>query len=243
VRTAILSDIHGNLAALEAVLADLGAAGVNRAVCLGDVAATGPQPHQVIQRLQALNAPTVMGNTDEWLLNPQPTPDADADTKRHEAIDAWCVTQLDSTDLEYLRTFCPTVEVGLGGGYSLLAYHGSPRSYNEQILPMLSEDELKDALSGFHASVMAGGHTHWQMMRHFEDMLVMNPGSIGLPYEKVGDAVRNPSWAEYAILDADTGYLRVELRRVSYDVRPTLEAAKASGMPHADWWTQDWDVS
>jgi hypothetical protein len=55
--------------------------------------------------------------------------------------------------------------------------------------------------------------------------------------------VRNPPWAEYAVIDAEPNHLHVDLRRVLYDVRPTLEAAKTSGMPHADWWVKDWDVS
>jgi predicted phosphodiesterase len=243
VRTAIISDIHGNLAALEAVLAGLRAAEIERVVCLGDVAATGPQPHQVIERLRALKCPTVMGNTDEWLLNPQPEAAADAEPPWYEAVDLWCIQQLQPADLDFLRTFRPTVEVGLGSGSNLIAYHGSPRSNTEQIFPTLPDAELKIALAGSHATVLAGGHIHMQMIRRFEDMLIMNPGSVGLPYEEVGGIARNPPWAEYAVIDAEVNHLHVELRRVIYDVRPTLEAAKTSGMPHAEKWVNDWDVS
>jgi predicted phosphodiesterase len=243
VRTAILSDIHGNLTALEAVLADLHTEGITRAVCLGDVAATGPQPRQVIKRLRALNCPVVMGNTDEWLLDPQPDENADEFVRTYETVDAWCAGQLQPADLDFLRSFRPTIEVGLGGGANLIGYHGSPRSNTEQILSLMPDDELTMALAGRRANVMAGGHTHIQMIRRFEDALDINPGSIGLPFEKVGEQVRNPPWAEYAVVDAEPGYLHVELRRVLYDVRTAIEAAKTSGMPHADWWTKDWDVS
>jgi predicted phosphodiesterase len=243
VRTAIISDIHGNLVALEAVIADLRAAGIERVVCLGDVAATGPQPHQVIQRLRVLNCPTVMGNTDEWLLNPQPDSDAVAEAQCFEDIDRWCIQQLQPPDLDFLRTFRPTIEVGLGEGYNLIAYHGSPRSNTEQIFPTLPDAELKTALAGSHATVLAGGHIHMQMIRRFEDMLVINPGSVGLPYEQVGDGVRNPPWAEYAVINTEVNHLHVELRRAYYDVIPTLAAAKNSGMPHAELWVKDWDIS
>src|SRR5262249_7521122 len=165
VRTAIISDIHGNLAAFEAVLADLRAAGVNRTVCLGDVAATGPQPREVIQRLQALDCPVVMGNTDEWLLNPQPDENADEDTRRFEDIDAWGIRQLQRSDLDFLRTFRPTIEFGVGGGSSLIAYHGSPRSNTEEITATMTNADLSAALAGFRGSIMAGGHTHAQMIR------------------------------------------------------------------------------
>ncbi|MEO8610518.1 MAG: metallophosphoesterase family protein [Chloroflexota bacterium] len=241
--TAIISDIHGNLAALETVLADLRAAGIERVVCLGDVAATGPQPHQVIERLRLLKCPVVLGNTDEWLLNPQPDPHADAETQWFEAVDLWCAQQLAPSDLDFLRTFRPTIEVGLGDGSSLIAYHGSPRSNTEQIFPTLPDADLKTALAGSSATVLAGGHVHMQMIRRFEDMLVINPGSVGLPYEEIGGVARNPPWAEYAVINAEVNHLHVELRRAIYDVRPTLEAAKTSGMPHAERWIKDWDVS
>jgi predicted phosphodiesterase len=241
VRTAILSDIHGNLAAFDAVLADLHAAGITRVVCLGDVAATGPQPCQTVERLRALNCPVVMGNTDEWLLRPAPTPDPDDETAIHETIDAWCAAQLRPADLDFLRTFRPSVELGLGGGLSLIAYHGSPRSNTEEILAALPDHALDTALADAHADVLAGGHTHTPMIRRYEAMLVINPGSVGLPFIRVGSETRNPPWAEYAIIDADAGRLHIELRRVGYDIRLALEAARASGMPHADWWTQHWD--
>ena len=70
-KLAIFSDIHGHLVALEAVLADVAREGCEQMVCLGDVAANGPQPREVIARLRELNIPIVQGNTDEWLLNPQ----------------------------------------------------------------------------------------------------------------------------------------------------------------------------
>jgi predicted phosphodiesterase len=70
-RMALISDIHGNLVALEAVMNDLERQGAERMVCLGDVAASGPQPRGVLQRLQALDCPVVMGNADAWLLEPQ----------------------------------------------------------------------------------------------------------------------------------------------------------------------------
>jgi len=241
-RTAILADIHGNLAALDALLADLSAAGITRAVCLGDVAATGPQPRQVVERLRALDCPVVMGNTDEWLLHPTPTPNADDETARHEAIDTWCAAQLRSAELDFLRTFRSTVEVGLGGGMSLIAYHGSPRSNTEQILASLPDHALETALAGVRANVLAGGHTHVPMIRRYEDMLVINPGSVGLPFEQVDDAVHNPPWAEYAVVDAEPGRLHIELRRVEYDVRLAIEAARSSGMPHADGWIKGWDT-
>jgi putative phosphoesterase len=242
VRTAIISDIHGNLSAFDAVLTDLSAAGINRLICLGDVAATGPQPREVIERLRALNCPVVMGNADEWLLNPQPSATADEDTRRFEAIDQWCISQLRPEDLDFVRTFRPTIEIGLGGGSSLIAFHGSPRSNTEQILATLPDEALEIALAGSQADVLAGGHTHVQMSRRYQTSLIINPGSVGLPYEQTGSTIRNPHWAEYAVIEAEAQHLSVILKRVDYDVTPTIEVAQKSGMPHANWWIEGWGV-
>src|SRR6185437_5473671 len=98
-KIAIFADIHGNLPALEAVLAQVGAEGIERIVCLGDVATLGPQPREVIARVRALGCPVVMGNTDAILLalqRDESTMDAEGS---NEAFDQWCANQLTDDDL------------------------------------------------------------------------------------------------------------------------------------------------
>src|SRR5262249_38287586 len=126
----------------------------------------------------------------------------------------------------------------------LLAYHGSPRSYNERISPTLTGDELDAALDGREADIYIGGHTHMQMFRRHRRSLVLNPGSVGLaidtaaPFEGL---VRNPPWAEYAIIGAGgQGELTVELHRAPFDVDALRQAISASGMPHATWLAHEW---
>jgi putative phosphoesterase len=242
---AVISDIHGNLVALDAVLSALDERGIARMICLGDVAATGPQPREVIGRLRALDCPVVMGNTDDWLLHPALEELDDANAQRIQEIDAWCAEQLTTEDRAYLASFQPTISMELEGGARLLAYHGSPRSYNEQILPTLSGDELDASLDGREADLYIGGHTHMQMLRRHRRSLVLNPGSVGLaidsapPFE---EPVRNPPWAEYAIIDTGPpGELTVELHRKPFDVDTLRQAVSASGMPHAEWFASDWE--
>jgi len=93
-RIALLSDIHGHLVPFEAVLADLQNDSPDQIVCLGDVAATGPRPRAVIERLRALDPPVVMGNTDAFLLDPQPYEGDDPTWQRFTEIDQWCAGQL-----------------------------------------------------------------------------------------------------------------------------------------------------
>lgn len=241
-RVALIADIHGNLIALDAVLADLGRERIDQIVCLGDVAAGSPQPRETIERLQALGCPAVMGNADAWMLNPQPRQEADDDWRRIEEINYWCLAQLAPPDLEYLRTFQPTVEIPLDAGASLLGFHGSPRSYDDIIVATTAEPDLEEMIAGRRAVVLAGGHAHTQLLRRYRDRLIVNPGSVGLPFERLapGGHARNPPWAEYAILAWESGRLGIDLRRVPIELDALRRAALASGMPHAEWWIKDW---
>lgn len=245
-RVAIISDIHGNLPALEAVLAEIAAERMDRVVCLGDVAAFGPQPREVIARLRALGCPVVMGNTDAEVLDPT-TPDGapDEDSHRFLELNAWTAGLLSEEDKAYLRSFQPTIAVDLDGGATLLGYHGSPRSFDDRLTPETGHDTLGAWLGSHPAALYAGGHTHLQMLIRHGKALVLNPGSVGLPFDTYprGASTRNPAWAEYAVVESDRRRLRVELRRTPFDVAALLRAAHESGMPHADWYSADWDMS
>lgn len=239
-KIALLSDIHGNLFALDAVLAQLQDEGIERIVCLGDVALFGPQPREVLARVRELGCPVVLGNTDAWALDPAPRPKRNEDSKRFYAIEGWGAAQLRESDLAFIRTFFPVFEETFAGETSLCCYHGSPRSYNDPIRSTTPVEELAPMLDGRHATVLAGGHTHEQMVRRHGEMLIVNPGSVGQPYEVTTDGVRNPPWAEFAILSVGKGHIGIELRRVAYDITPLIAAVLGSDMPYADWWAAEW---
>ena len=230
-RVALIADIHGNLVSLEAVLADIDRRGADAVVCLGDVAATGPQPVAAVERVAAIGCPVVMGNTDEWLIQPRDEAIEDDDTRRIVEIDLWAHEQLTAGQRDLLRGYQPLVTLD-----GLLAYHGSPRSNTEVLLPTTPDAELTAMLSGHREPVLAGGHTHLPMLRRHHGSLVINPGSVGMPFEQVDGGFRNPPWAEYAIVDDG----QVEFRRVPVDVGVVTAAALASGMPNASWWVKDW---
>lgn len=234
---AIISDIHANLVALEAVLDDLDGVRPDRVVCLGDVAATGPQPAGVIDRLRPLGWSFVRGNCDDALLRfaagAGKTP-ADA----HDEIDLWCARQLSPEALAFLASFEPVVTLSTGHG-QLCCYHGSPHSNLDEIHPGTGEEELGRWMRGQPARLFAGGHTHVQMLRSYHGAYLINPGSAGLPYaiRPDGDAYY-PAWAEYAVVRVSASALSVELKRVSVDLTAVLEAARSSGMPRLDWWSE-----
>lgn len=250
-RVALIADIHGNLVALDAVLADLAAAGADQTICLGDVAASGPDPVRTLERLREIRCPVVAGNADAWLLQRQ---DHNAtlaefrrqgiaaeDARRFVDLEFWARGQLQPEHLEYLRTFRPTVALALDGGATLLAFHGSPRSHSDVITATTAEDELDRMIGDARATVMAGGHAHTPLLRRHRDTILVNPGSVGLPYEESrAGKVRNPPWAEYAIVTAAGGGIHVHFRRVPIDPAAVRRAAYTSGMPHAPWWANHW---
>ena len=229
---AIISDIHGNAVALESVLNELKQEHIGHVVCLGDIATDGPQPREVIAQLKTLDSSVVMGNMDAWILKPPPREER---VRRIKEIQFWSVSQLSPDDLDYLRTFRSTVELPLDETTGLLCYHGSPQSNEQSVSSTTADEDLERMLSGYQATVLAGGHTHRQMVRRYGDITLLNPGSVGAPIPVTGHDP-HPAWAEYGVIGWEENGHRVELRRVPLDVALLADSARDSGMPHADWW-------
>jgi predicted phosphodiesterase len=231
VRVALISDLHGNEAALDAVLADAARAGVDRIVCLGDTATLGPRPREVLGRLRALACDCIVGNHDEFLFNPELIHTYTEAPIVVEAVE-WCRAKLSADDLAFVRSFKPGLELELGGGATLTLFHGSPRSHMEDLLATTPPDELDVLLDGRRATVLAGGHTHVQMLRQHRGMLLVNPGSVGLPFKEyvAGRAPTLMPHAEYAIVSAERGVVSVDLKRVAVD--GAAHRASLAGLDH-----------
>ncbi len=238
---ALISDIHGNQVSFDAVLADINRIGVDRIIFLGDAATLGPQPRDVLASLRTLRCTCIMGNHDSYLLNVESGREyLKGQPLIADSID-WCASQLSTDDLEFIRSFQSTVRVPLADGADLLCFHGTPRSNTEQILASTSVVELETALEGHTATVMAGGHTHVQMLRRHKGVILVNAGSVGEPFEQMPPADYGPRimpWAEYAIVGFENGAVSVELRRVPIDLHRVRDAAFPSDNPlnWADYW-------
>ncbi len=243
-RIALLSDIHGNLAAFDAVLADVRQASVDQIVFLGDVATLGPHPSEVVELLRRLQCPCVLGNHESYQLNLAHFLQEDHADWAKETI-AWGVSQLSPQAVAFLKTFQPHVEIQLeadGSSLKLLCVHGSPASFNDMLLSTTPADELDNLLAGQTAAVVACGHTHVPMTRRHRDALIVNAGSVGAPMEEMpftGEPRLMP-WAEYAIVDYQRGQLSVASRRISYNLSGEQKAAFVNGMPYASEWVQRW---
>ena len=243
-RVALISDIHGNLTAFQAVLADIERAAVDQIVFLGDAITLGPQPKAVVDLLQTLNCPCIKGNHEAYVLNLEQFLQDNHAAWAKETI-AWGVAQLSPADLAFLDSFRTTVQIQLAPDrpeMQLLCFHGSPRSFDDMILAGTSAAELDLLLAGQVATVMAGGHTHIQMMRRHRQILIINAGSVGLPMEEMpftGEPRFLPH-AEYTIVDYQSQCLSVELRQVRYAWSLTKAAALTGGLPYAEAWVQRW---
>jgi putative phosphoesterase len=244
-KLAIFSDIHGNLPAFEAVLEDIQNQGIDNLLCLGDAANFGPQPKETLERLRALACPVVMGNTDDSLLKPRTLADIkepNENTLFFLEVENWCTEQLDEHDRTFIRTFQPTVALDLDK-LNLLSYHGSPKSYHDQIIATTPEEILNSYFEKAKANLYTGGHTHEQFVRRYFQARVMNPGSVGLPYIYKKDGTEmGPLFAEYVVLET-TPEVNITFKRIPYELEKLAKAVRASHMPYADKWLGDFALT
>jgi predicted phosphodiesterase len=247
-RLALMSDQHGNDVAFRAVVEDIERIEVDQIVCLGDVAQGGGQPAETLDRLRSLGCPMVLGNADAFLLE-VPSDSSEPIVEGQLEVREWTLSQLDATHLDLIRSFQPTVSLDYEGT-SMLFFHGSPRSYDDVLIPEPPHDMLASCLQhislqpyqGHGADLLAGGHTHKQWTRRIDDALFVNPGSAGFSYDlnqKDEIPVVRPV-AEYALVIVGDLGLAVEFRQVPYSTKETHSAARANGRPHVDEWISQW---
>jgi len=238
-RIAVISDMHGNDLAFEAVEADFQKQNVDQIVCLGDAIQGGPQPAEIVQRLRKLKCPVVMGNADAWLISGEETADEGIPPERLKKMGEvrnWSLSRLTEEDIDFIAKFQPTVTLPLLDDLELLCFHGSPVSFDDVILPAASEEDFQKFLGPYAGSILTGGHTHAQQIRRLGELFFFNPGSVGFAYShnQPDDNFQADPWAEYAILTAEDGRTGLEFRRVPFDENELVRIYRESGRPFAD---------
>jgi predicted phosphodiesterase len=232
-RLAVISDIHGNLLALEAVIADIGTRGVDATVNLGDSVAGPLWPSETAERLAALAFPTVRGNHDRWML--------DGETDSLFEADRFARAALSNEQRHVLHALPPTIDIGEG----ILAMHGTPaddctllteQMYRHRMIPVAREvicDRLGAAIS---RAVVLCGHSHRQSITQIPGgPLILNPGSVGCPvFADVPFASslepRSPH-ARYAILTRRGDRWAAEFYALDYDWDQAALRAEECGFP------------
>lgn len=247
-RLALLADIHGNTVALDAVIADLSTAPPDRIICLGDIAAGGPDPSGAIDRLMDLDVVGVQGNTDAgivdmpgWWRDPSSIGIPD-DAAPGLDISVWSAEQLGSVYHAYLAGLPATKSLALGQAGDLLAFHGSPRSADDLITGTTTVEDLDLMFQGATASLLAGGHTHVPLLRRYRTSTIVNPGSVGMPFAEYGYAggVSLLHHAAYAVVDVTDDRVEVGFRQVPFAWDELVDSVTRSDMPHGDWWLARW---
>ena len=235
-RIAIISDIHANRIALEAVIRDIESTGVDELICLGDVATLGPDPRGAIELLRNLDCHCVAGNHEAFLLQPELVAAYTSAAPVVEAI-AWSGTQLTDEDRTFLGSFADTLELELDGLGTLFAFHASPRSNTSDILPTTPAAELDALLGDCRSEVLACGHTHLPMLRQHRGKLLLNPGSVGMPFKEFagGGTPTVLGHAEYGIVHVEDGRVNVSLRRIGLDKSKLRAEAAQWGTTMGAW--------
>ncbi|MFJ6216951.1 metallophosphoesterase family protein [Streptomyces sp. NPDC092296] len=222
-RVAVLSDIHGVLPALEAVLAEPDVRAADRVVLTGDLTA-GPQPAEVLDRLTGLGdrAVWISGNADRELLEYRR---GERDTIP-DPIAPWAAEQLRADHLALLAGLPRSLVLPVTGLGEVLFCHATPRDDEEVVLVDSRLERWAEVFAGLDEQVrtVVCGHTHMPFVRLAHGRLVVNPGSVGMPYGRAG--------AHWALLGPG-----VELRRTAFDAEAAVARVSAeSGYPDiAEW--------
>jgi putative phosphoesterase len=207
-RVAALSDIHGNLPAFEAVLAEVEREGVDAIVIGGDIASGPPQPREVIELVRSLpNAHAIRGNADRL---------RDREFAGEEGL-GWLFEQLPEDQVEWLVSLPFSVVLD-----DTLYVHATPIDDTTVVTELTTDEKLAGLLADVEQPRVVAGHTHMQLERRVGEKLFVNAGSVGWPYEGTPGAY-------WALLDEG-----VELRRTDYDRKRAAALVRASGHPRAE---------
>lgn len=231
-RIAIFSDVHGNLSAMEAVLADIDRQSPDLTLFAGDLCFLGARPAECLQRVRERHIPSVAGNTDVWLV-------VRGEPERLRPVFKWGVAQLPPDDLAWLGRlpFSLRVSPTAKAADDLLVVHANPRDLNEIIFPAEADQiaiwrqvrqpdaELEPMLGGVEAAVIAYGHLHIPGIRPWGDLRLVNVASVNMP----GDG--DPR-AKYALLDWRNGRWEVSHNRVGYDTAAEVDAFRNNRPPN-----------
>lgn len=226
-KIAIISDIHGNILALKAVLKDIEEQHVDRIYCVGDLVGYAPFPNEVINLIKEKSIPTVMGNYDDGIGYQRficrcEYKNAEAEALGHESI-VWTKKHTSEENKEFLRKLPKEIRVSIAGK-RLLLVHGSPNRLNEYVTEEISKDYASELIALADTDILICGHTHLPFSMVLKDKLLINVGSVGKP--KHGDP-----HAIYALLSF-TRNVTIEFRKVLYDYEAMATAIEASELPN-----------
>jgi len=230
-RIALISDIHGNLPALETVLQDIDTQDVDQIICLGDLVDFAPWGNEVIDCLRDRKILCIMGNHDERIGFDLPiVPIAkhnEEETRARTTAIQYSKSTITAENKAYLRNLARHIRVDFGP-HKLFLTHASPLAIDEYLYESTDEQVWKDRFAMIDAQYLAVGHTHRVFVKELDGNLIINTGSVGRSREE-------DRLATYVLLDVDllqTPAITVTIRRLNYPIAQTIAGIEASGIPN-----------
>lgn len=226
-KVAFISDIHGNAVALDAVLHDIKKKEVDKIYVLGDICYRGPEPKRSLELVRSLHTEVIKGNADEWVVRgvrEGEVPDKALDLMNQER--QWTVEQLEPSDIEYLKNL-PTA-LGLNiNGVNIDAYHATPDSLFEIVLPNAEDEKIEETMmKPGDSQIYVYAHIHRPYIRYIKGKVIMNVGSVGLPFDEV-------TKASYGLIEIEEGDWQTSIVRVSFDLEKVIQLYEEVQYPNA----------
>lgn len=247
-RIAVFSDVHGNLSALDAVIGHMEQQpGLDQIIFAGDLCLFGPRPAACIQRLRKRRFTCIIGNTDDWIIDPPSvTPDLEYNERQRrlklQEICHWTREQLDESMMVWLRELQKSFSIRISPSddrdNDLLIVHANPRDLGQLIFPPIAQQQsmygkirqtdadLESILGDFDANMLAFGHLHVPFLRNFKHKLLLNVSSVSMPGDGDGRA-------KYALLNwQEKGSWQTEHHFVEFQIQPEIEAFEQNRPPY-----------
>ncbi|MGO9643966.1 MAG: metallophosphoesterase family protein [Candidatus Bathyarchaeia archaeon] len=218
-KIAVISDIHSNLDAFNAVIADLPT--VDITLCLGDIVGYGPQPNEVVEMVRELRPAVVLSGNHDYAIS---TGEIEGFSSHAAVAAKWTRKQLRQENLRYLSALSHSSHLVLGGVRTSL-FHASPRDpLGEYIYPWIPQSEADALLEQSDGKLLLLGHTHMPMVYSSMKGILANPGSVGQPRDAIPKA-------SYAIVTVSDSRVLVDIRRVTYNIGSAAEKIINAGLP------------
>jgi putative phosphoesterase len=211
-KIAFISDIHGNAIALDAVLEDIKKQGIDKVYVLGDICYRGPEPKRSLDLVRALHTEVLKGNADEWVV--RGVREGEVPQQALEMMNLerqWIVEKLEPSDIDYLESLPVRLSLSIED-VEISAFHATPTSLFDVIPPNASDDQVETSLmQEKEAQVYVYAHIHKPYIRYINGKVIMNIGSVGLPFDGL-------TKASYGLVEIENGHLKTSIRRVCYEL-------------------------
>jgi putative phosphoesterase len=227
-KIAFISDIHGNAIALDAILEDIKKHGIDKIYVLGDICYRGPEPKRSLDLVRSLHTEVIKGNADEWVV--RGVREGEVADKVLELMNLerqWIVEQLEPSDIEYLDSLPVQLNLTIEG-VQISAFHATPTSLFDIVLPNADDNHIETSLMQAQGSqVFVYAHIHKPYIRFINGKVIMNIGSVGLPFDGLAKA-------SYGLVEVEGGHIKTSIRRVNYDLESVVALYHEVNYPNAE---------